>query len=124
MRAVKSKNTKPEMIVRKTLHALGYRYRLNVKTLPGSPDLVFPKYRAVIFVHGCFWHGHDCARGVRTPKTNTDYWVAKIARNKTRDAAAIEALTQAGWRCLIIWECQLKDADALSTRLSKFLTPS
>ena len=111
MRAVKSKNTKPEMIVRKTLHALGYRYRLNVKTLPGSPDLVFPKYRAVIFVHGCFWHGHACKRGARLPKTNQDYWRKKIARNVARDAKNSEALRALGWRVITLWECELNSFD-------------
>lgn len=111
MRAVKSKNTKPEMIVRKALHALGYRYRLNVKTLPGSPDLVFPKYRAVIFVHGCFWHGHACKRGARLPKTNQDYWRKKIARNMARDAKNSEALRALGWRVITLWECELKSFD-------------
>jgi DNA mismatch endonuclease (patch repair protein) len=87
MRAVKGKDTKPEMIVRRMAHALGYRYRLHRTDLPGSPDLVFAGRQKVIFVHGCFWHGHDCARGSRQPKTNAEYWRAKIARNVTRDAA-------------------------------------
>lgn len=107
MRAVKSKDTKPEIAVRKALFALGYRYRLNVKDLPGKPDLVFPKYRAVIFVHGCFWHGHDCKRGARTPKTNTAYWTSKIARNKARDKNNAAALRKLGWRVITLWACKL-----------------
>lgn len=108
MRAVKSRDTKPEVALRKALFALGYRYRLNVKTLPGKPDLVFPKHRTVIFVHGCFWHGHDCKRGNRTPKTNRAYWTEKIARNKARDLRNAAALEAAGWRVLTLWECELK----------------
>ncbi|NOX81845.1 MAG: DNA mismatch endonuclease Vsr [Alphaproteobacteria bacterium] len=107
MRAVKSKDTKPEIVVRKALFALGYRYRLNVKHLPGKPDLVFAKYRTVIFVHGCFWHGHHCKRGARTPKTNTAYWTNKIARNKARDKKNAAALRKLGWRVITLWECKL-----------------
>jgi len=111
MRAVKSSDTKPELALRKALHALGYRYRLHVKNLPGKPDLVFPKYRAVIFVHGCFWHGHSCKRGARVPKSNVDYWVEKIARNKTRDRKNAAALRKLGWRVITLWECKLKTLD-------------
>ncbi len=121
MRAVKGKDTKPEMIVRRMAHALGYRYRLHRKDLPGSPDLVFAGRQAVIFVHGCFWHGHDCARGSRQPKTNAEYWRAKIARNAARDAAALKALEEQGWKTLVLWECDLKDRDALALRLRGFL---
>lgn len=111
MRAVKAKNTKPELSVRKALFALGYRYRLHVEDLPGKPDLVFPKHRAVLFVHGCFWHGHDCARGARAPKTNAAYWREKIARNKERDADHQSALAAAGWRVIVVWECEIRDLD-------------
>lgn len=111
MRSVKSSNTKPEITLRKALFALGYRYRLNVKNLPGKPDIVFPKHKTVIFVHGCFWHGHDCKRGRRTPKTNRAYWTDKIARNKTRDAKNAEALAALGWRVITVWECELKGLD-------------
>ena len=111
MRAVKSSDTKPEIALRKALFALGYRYRLNVKALPGKPDIVLPKYKTVIFVHGCFWHGHDCKRGSRIPKTNRAYWTEKIARNKIRDAKNIDALSKLGWRVLVIWECEVKDLD-------------
>ena len=114
MRAVKSSNTKPEMHLRKALHRLGYRYRLNVKTLPGKPDLVFAKHRTVIFVHGCFWHGHNCKRGARAPKTNAKYWREKIAQNKARDQRNQSALTENGWRVIIVWECELRDLDPAS----------
>ena len=121
MRAVKGKDTKPEMIVRRMAHALGYRYRLHRKDLPGKPDLVFVGRKKVIFVHGCFWHGHDCARGSRQPKTNAEYWRAKIARNISRDAANLQALDAQGWQALVLWECDLKDRDALAVRLRDFL---
>ncbi|WP_022700154.1 very short patch repair endonuclease [Oceanicaulis alexandrii] len=121
MRAVKGKDTKPELIVRRMAHALGYRYRLHRKDLPGKPDLVFVGRKKVIFVHGCFWHGHDCARGSRQPKTNAEYWRAKIARNISRDAANLQALDAQGWQALVLWECDLKDRDALAVRLRDFL---
>lgn len=121
MRAVKGKNTKPEMIVRRMAHALGYRYRLHRKDLPGSPDLVFAGRKAVIFVHGCFWHGHDCTRGSRQPKTNAEFWRTKIARNMSRDAANLQALEDQDWRALVLWECELKDREALAERLRGFL---
>ncbi|MES2895846.1 MAG: DNA mismatch endonuclease Vsr [Pseudomonadota bacterium] len=121
MRRVKGRNTTPELLVRKALTALGARYRLNRKDLPGSPDIVMPGRRLAIFVHGCFWHGHDCARGSRVPKANRDYWVGKVARNKARDVAAVEALSATGWRVETIWECDLKDAPALKARLAELL---
>ena len=121
MRQVKSRGTKPEMVVRRALWRLGGRYRLHRRDLPGSPDIVLPGRKLAIFVHGCFWHGHDCARGARVPKANRDYWVGKVARNRTRDAAARERLAEAGWRVETIWECELKDAAALETRLAGLL---
>lgn len=123
MRAVPSKNTKPEMIVRRLVHGLGYRYRLHREDLPGKPDLVFPVRRAVIFVNGCFWHGHDCARGCRLPKENASYWRAKIIGNVERDQASIKALDATGWSVLTIWECETKlaDRDVLAKRLAEFL---
>jgi len=121
MRAVKGKDTAPEMSVRRMLHKLGYRYRLHRKDLPGKPDLVFPGRNAVIFVHGCFWHGHDCKRGARIPKTNTEYWTEKICRNVKRDAQAIKDLEAAGWRVFVVWECDLRDLDTLKDRLVAFL---
>ncbi|MFN3512570.1 MAG: very short patch repair endonuclease [Phenylobacterium sp.] len=121
MRRVKGRDTTPERKVRRALTALGARCRLNRKDLPGSPDIVMPGRRLAIFVHGCFWHGHDCRRGARVPKANRDYWLAKVARNRARDAAALDALTVAGWRAKTLWECELKDAGALSERLAKLL---
>lgn len=123
MRAVKSKDTTPEMIVRKAAHVLGFRYRLHRRDLPGNPDLVFPIRRKVIFVNGCFWHGHDCARGSREPKTNVDYWRAKIARNVARDRCNLKALADTGWRVLTVWECETKKAEKelLKRKLQDFL---
>lgn len=121
MRAVKSKDTKPEMIVRRLVHSLGYRYRLHRRELPGKPDLVFGARRKVVFIHGCFWHGHDCKRGSRRPKTNINYWSRKISRNRERDANAQESLRRDGWAVLVIWECELKDSNILQQRLVGFL---
>jgi len=123
MRAVKSKDTAPEMIVRRLVHGLGYRYRLHGKNLPGKPDLVFAGRRKVVFVHGCFWHGHDCKRGARPPKANADYWGPKITRNVERDNDHVTALQGAGWDVLTVWECETKaaDRDRLATRLRSFL---
>ena len=124
MRAVKSRDTKPEMQVRRAAHALGYRFRLHRKDLPGSPDLVFPSRNKVIFVHGCFWHGHDCSRGSRMPKTNAEYWLAKIARNVARDERVRGELAVRGWEALTIWECDLKAPDQPQRALTAFLRPS
>ena len=121
MRAVKGKDTKPEWAVRRLVHALGFRYRLHRKDLPGKPDLVFGPRRKVIFVHGCFWHGHHCKRGARVPKTNRDYWMQKVQRNQDRDTAAQQTLQEAGWNVLVIWECETRDKDALEQRLIAFL---
>ena len=121
MRRVKGRDTTPELKVRKALTALGARYRLNRKDLPGSPDIVMPGRRLALFVHGCFWHGHDCARGARVPKANRDYWLAKVGRNRARDAASAQALIDLGWRVETIWECELKDAEALEGRLRSLL---
>jgi DNA mismatch endonuclease (patch repair protein) len=121
MRAVKSKNTFPELLVRRLLHAKGYRYRLHKADLPGTPDLVFPSREKVLFIHGCFWHGHHCARGSRVPKTNTEYWTHKISRNRVREKAAKRALRAQGWKFLTVWECQLKDIEKLTQRLTRFL---
>lgn len=107
MAAVKSGNTVPEVRLGKALHARGLRYRLHVKGLAGSPDLVFPAYRAVVFVHGCFWHGHDCG-ACRIPQTNREYWTAKIARNVRRDGESVAALLASGWRIATVWECALR----------------
>lgn len=109
MARVKSKNTTPEIKVRAALWRAGLRYRLHRADLPGKPDLVFAGRRVVVFVHGCFWHGHDCPRGARTPKDNAEYWRRKIDRNRARDAQAAADLAAAGWRVLTVWECEIKD---------------
>lgn len=123
MRAVRSKDTTPEMVVRRLVHGLGYRYRLHEKGLPGKPDLVFAGRRKVILVNGCFWHGHNCTRGARQPAENADYWKAKISSNVERDRASAAALQTDGWQVLTVWECETKvrDRDALSERLVAFL---
>ena len=104
----RAKNTGPEMLLRHSLWRRGFRYRLNAKDLPGSPDVVLPKYRTVIFVHGCFWHGHKDCKYYTVPKTNTDFWVAKVTRNKERDQEVWRKLEAKGWYVIIVWECQLK----------------
>ena len=121
MRAVKGCDTAPEMTVRRMAHGMGYRFRLHRKELPGKPDLVFPKLHKVVFIHGCFWHGHGCARGSRAPKTNTEYWRSKITRNSLRDAANIVALRARGWRTAVVWECELKEPVRVAKRLAGFL---
>lgn len=121
MQAVKSEDTAPEMAVRRVVFANGFRYRLHRRDLPGKPDLVFPRTHKVIFVHGCFWHGHNCARGARVPKHNREYWTNKINRNKARDRAARAALKSLGWMSLVVWECELKRQERLETKIIRFL---
>ncbi len=121
MRSVHSQDTKPEMVVRRTVYRLGFRYRLNRKDLPGKPDLVFAGRCKVIFVHGCFWHGHDCKAGAKRPKTNVEYWTTKLQRNRERDLSHYQQLEGLGWQYLILWECELKDQQALETKLLAFL---
>lgn len=122
MSHIRSNNTKPELLVRKYLFSKGFRYRKNVKTLPGSPDIVLPKYRTVVFINGCFWHKHDCPRFV-WPSSNEDYWKPKIMRNVERDQENQKKLEQEGWRVLTIWECQLKakSFDATMSNLEAFI---
>ncbi len=121
MRAVKSQDTAPERALRKLLHAVAPGYRLHRADLPGKPDVVYGQRRLAIFMHGCFWHGHDCKRGARPPKNNADYWRRKIARNRARDEANVAALEALGWRALTIFECELKNEDALKARLARAL---
>ncbi|MBX3179101.1 MAG: DNA mismatch endonuclease Vsr [Candidatus Hydrogenedentes bacterium] len=121
MRAVKSKDTAPEMLVRRMIHAEGFRYRLHDPSLPGKPDLVFKSRRKAIFVHGCFWHGHSCKRGARIPATNRDYWRRKIQANVDRDKKHRAALHALGWDVLTVWECETRDHDALRSRILAFL---
>ncbi len=122
MRAVKGRDTAPEMTVRAMLRTIAPGYRLHRADLPGKPDIAYGRKKLAIFVHGCFWHGHDCARGARMPKTNADYWVAKIARNRARDEAAVAALTAMGWRSVAVYECELKAPASVRARLEEALT--
>jgi DNA mismatch endonuclease (patch repair protein) len=124
MRRVKGKDTSPERTVRRLLTALGARYRLQRADLPGKPDIVLPGRKLAILIHGCFWHGHDCARGARVPKQNADYWLAKIGRNRARDLANDAALRALGWRVETVWECELKDEARVRERLLKLLQTS
>ena len=112
MSCIKGKNTKPEEIVRKYLFSQGFRYRKNDKRLPGTPDIVLPKYKTVIFVNGCFWHGHECCRYFVIPKTNTEFWTKKIETNRKRDIRKINDLQALGWKVIVVWECQLKKEKA------------
>ena len=121
MGLVRSTGTRPEMTVRRIVHALGYRFRLHDKRLPGSPDLVFRSRRAVIFVHGCFWHRHACCNLARMPKSRVDFWQSKLDGNRDRDARKIAELRAAGWRVLVVWECEIKDAERLAKSLRAFL---
>ncbi len=125
MRRVKSRNTTPEKTLRGLLRSMGRTgYRLHRKDVPGKPDVAFIGRRVAIFVHGCFWHGHDCKRGARAPRANADYWRAKIARNRARDQAALEALAAEGWTALVVWECELRDEPAVAARLAAALDPA
>lgn len=121
MAAIRSKNTKPELFVRRLAHAMGYRYRLHRADLPGKPDLVFPGKRKVIFVHGCFWHHHGCRRASQIPKTNQSFWGAKLARNCARDVEHLKALKADGWGCLVLWQCELARPKRVRLRIAKFL---
>lgn len=121
MRRIKSKGMKPELFVRRIVHALGYRYRLHRKDLPGKPDLVFGPKRKAIFVHGCFWHQHSECREGRPPGSNVSYWGPKLTRNVARDAEHLASLTSQGWNTLVVWECETKDTKSLQAKLRKFL---
>lgn len=125
MAGIRGRDTKPERLVRSALHGLGFRFRLHAKGVPGRPDLVLPKYRAAVFVHGCFWHGHDCPL-FRLPSTRSDFWSAKIARNRERDAEVKGLVLASGWRHLAIWECALRlrsrgETDGVSQRAARWL---
>lgn len=123
MRAIRSSDTSPELVVRRLVHSLGRRYRLHGQRLPGKPDLVFAGQRKIIFVHGCFWHQHPCSscQDSRRPKSNTAYWLPKLERNVSRDAENLFRLKADGWRVLVVWECETKDRVRLSARLRRFL---
>lgn len=121
MAAIKGKDTKPEMIVRQYLHSLGFRYGLHNKKLPGSPDLVLRKYKTVIFIHGCFWHGHEGCKYYRLPKSNESFWSEKISRNQSRDNKSREQLEKKGWNVLTVWECELKNKEKRERTLRKLV---
>lgn len=124
MSRVRGKDTKPELMVRRLVHSMGFRYRLHRRDLPGSPDLVFPKLRKVIFVHGCFWHRHEGCPNNRTPKSKKEFWVPKLESNRVRDQLNQERLKQEGWECLVIWECELGNQEELRSNLQQFLNDS
>lgn len=119
MSRVRSNETKPERKVRSLLHGIGFRFRKNVKSLPGKPDIVLPKYKTVIFVHGCFWHQHSGCVKSHIPKSNIPFWTEKLNRNVSRDKQHIKILRRAGWRVILVWECQIKDLDALAKKLKR-----
>ena len=123
MSRVRGKDTKPEMVVRRLLHRLGYRFRLHRRDLPGSPDIVLPGRRAVVFVHGCFWHRHPGCRMASTPKTRTEFWLGKFARNVERDADHATALARTGWEVHVVWECETRAREVLAAKLPEILGP-
>ncbi len=121
MSRVRGKDTKPEKLVRSLLHNMGYRFRLHRKDLPGKPDIVLPKHHKVVFVHGCFWHGHEECRRAARPATNAEFWNKKIDGNIKRDAQKLEELKATGWHALTIWQCELRDLEALRGKIDRFL---
>jgi DNA mismatch endonuclease, patch repair protein len=121
MSRVRSADTRPEMLVRSMLHSLGYRYRLHARHLPGTPDMVFPAREKVLFINGCFWHGHSCRMGRALPKTNVEFWRQKIQRNTERDRQNIAVLRRMGWGVAVVWECELKKSDRWVSRILRFL---
>jgi len=121
MSSIRGRDTKPELTVRRIVHRLGFRYRLHAKTLPGRPDLVLARHRKVIFVHGCFWHSHDCRYGAVTPATRAEFWQNKRATNAARDDRNLRELSRLGWQVLIVWECWLRDRPKVETLLKAFL---
>ena len=127
MSGIRGKDTKPEVLARKALHARGFRYRLHVSDLPGRPDIVLPRYKAALFVHGCFWHGHDC-RFFKLPRTRPEFWRLKLGRNRANDERSLALLSDAGWRTGIVWECALRgkgvSVDAVADRLAEWLESS
>jgi DNA mismatch endonuclease (patch repair protein) len=121
MARVKGKDTKPELVVRSALHRAGYRFRIHLRRIPGSPDLAFPARKKVIFIHGCFWHKHSKCKLATTPKTHTDYWLKKLEENKKRDSRKTRALRREGWGVLIVWQCKLDSIDRELRRIKQFL---
>jgi DNA mismatch endonuclease (patch repair protein) len=123
MQRIRKTDTKPEMVVRRLVHGMGYRYRLHQSKLPGCPDIVLPRHRKVILVHGCFWHRHDCADGRKLPRSKPEYWGPKLERNRRRDEASLVRLRELGWSVLVVWECQIVNGRGVGWRLRKFLGP-
>jgi DNA mismatch endonuclease (patch repair protein) len=119
MSRIRAKNTKPELIVRSLIHRLGFRYRLHVRSLPGCPDIVLPRWKSVVFVHGCFWHRHRGCTLAYTPKSRTEFWVSKLEGNASRDRNTTKLLKKQGWKPLVVWECELRDVDKLRRRLNR-----
>ena len=119
MSKIRSKDTKPEKTVRSLLHKMGFRFRLHRKNLPGKPDIVLPKYKTVIFVHGCYWHRHEGCKDASTPKSNTDFWVNKFNANISRDKRNQEQLKNSGWNVIVVWSCELRNLDSLSSKLNQ-----
>jgi DNA mismatch endonuclease (patch repair protein) len=123
MRRIRKTDTRPEMVVRRLVHAMGHRYRLHQSKLPGNPDIVLPRHRKVIFVHGCFWHRHDCPDGRKLPRSKPNYWGAKLEQNRRRDEVQIRRLCELGWEVMVVWECEQRDRGHLENRLWEFLRP-
>ncbi len=121
MQRIRKTDTKPEILVRRIVHAMGYRYRLHQSNLPGTPDIVLTRHRKVILVHGCFWHRHDCADGRKLPRSKPEYWGPKLEHNRRRDEASVARLRELGWGVLVVWECEISNSRRLSKRLGKFL---
>ena len=121
MRRIRSTDSRPEMVVRRLLHGLGYRYRLHVRSLPGKPDLVFGPRRAIIFIHGCFWHRHPGCPNTSTPASRTEFWLTKFAQNQARDERTVDTLLKLGWRVEVVWECEVRSKMHLTKRLTTFL---
>lgn len=124
MSKISCKDTKPEILVRRILHKMGFRYRLHVNDLPGTPDIVLPRHKKIIFVHGCFWHGHEGCNRSKRPKTNVDFWNQKIDGNIERDEKTKEELEEMGWKVLVIWQCQTRDLESLEQIILKFMSES
>ncbi len=121
MRSIRKTDTKPEVRVRSALHRMGFRFRLHRRDLPGVPDIVLPRHRTVVLVHGCFWHQHDCKLGRKQPKSNQEYWLPKLRKNQERDATNTAALREAGWRVVVVWECETTPEEGLSALLARRL---
>jgi len=122
MRRIRKTDSQPELIVRRLVHGMGFRYRLHDSGLPGTPDIVLPRHRKTIFVHGCFWHRHDCPDGVKLPRSKPEYWGPKLERNRRRDQTNVAELQAMGWEVLVVWECELRSTQALVRRLRRFLS--